>query len=60
MIHAYHDRAINRALDAGVKCVEHGFLMGEATMERMVKEKVALSIQGKHQPGPGCTCSTEK
>ena len=45
MIHAYHDRSINRALDAGVKCVEHGFLMSEATMERMVKENVAISIQ---------------
>ena len=45
MIHAYHDRSINRALDAGVKCVEHGFLMTEATMERMVKEKIAISIQ---------------
>lgn len=26
MIHAYHDKSINRALDAGVRCVEHGFL----------------------------------
>lgn len=45
MIHAYHDRSINRAIDAGVKCVEHGFLMGEETMERMVREGVAISIQ---------------
>ena len=45
MIHAYHDRSINRAIDAGVKCVEHGFLMTEPTMERMVKEGIAISIQ---------------
>ena len=45
MIHAYHDRSINRAIDAGVKCVEHGFLMQEDTMKRMVKEGVAISIQ---------------
>lgn len=45
MIHAYHDRSINRALDAGVRCVEHGFLMSEDTMKRMVKENIAMSIQ---------------
>ena len=45
MIHAYHDRSINRAIDAGVKCVEHGFLMSEETMKRMVKEGIAISIQ---------------
>mmetsp|Transcript_33099 Transcript_33099/g.59650 ORF Transcript_33099/g.59650 Transcript_33099/m.59650 type:complete len:451 (-) Transcript_33099:233-1585(-) len=45
MIHAYHDRSINRAIDAGIKCVEHGFLMNEETMKRMVREKIAMSIQ---------------
>ena len=45
LVHAYHDRSINRAIDAGVKCIEHGFLMGEDTMKRMVEEKVAISIQ---------------
>ena len=27
LCHAYHDRSINRALDAGVRSIEHGFLM---------------------------------
>ncbi|CAB9509420.1 amidohydrolase [Seminavis robusta] len=45
MIHAYHDRSIMRALDAGVKCVEHGFLMSEECMKRMVKEGIAICIQ---------------
>ena len=45
MIHAYHDKSINRALDAGVKCVEHGFLMSEETMIRMKKEGIAISLQ---------------
>ncbi len=45
-IHAYHDDAINRALDAGVKCVEHGFLMSEATVKRMAEENIVLSLQG--------------
>ena len=45
MIHAYHDRSINRALDAGVRCVEHGFLMSEETMKRIADEGVAMSMQ---------------
>lgn len=33
------------ALDQGVKCIEHGFLMDEATMDRMVAEDIVLSAQ---------------
>ena len=46
-VHAYHDRSINRALDAGVKMLEHGFLMSEDTMDRMVKEGIVLSVQAQ-------------
>jgi imidazolonepropionase-like amidohydrolase len=46
-VHAYHDRSINRAIDAGVKMIEHGFLMSEATMDRMVKEGIVLSVQAQ-------------
>jgi imidazolonepropionase-like amidohydrolase len=45
-IHAYRSDAINRALDAGVKCIEHGFLMDEATVKRLADEKIVLSLQG--------------
>ncbi len=45
-IHAYRDDAINRALDAGVKCVEHGFLMSEPTVKRLADENIVLSLQG--------------
>ena len=45
-VHAYHDNSINRAIDAGVKCIEHGFLMSEETVKRMKDEGVALSVQG--------------
>lgn len=44
-MHVYQDAHINLALNMGVKCVEHGFLMKEATMKRMAKEGVALSAQ---------------
>jgi imidazolonepropionase-like amidohydrolase len=45
-IHAYRDDAINRALDAGVKCIEHGFLMSEPTVKRLADENIVLSLQG--------------
>ena len=45
-IHAYRDDAINRALDAGVKCVEHAFLVSEETIKRMKRENIVLSLQG--------------
>ncbi len=45
-VHAYTDKSYNRALDAGVKCFEHGFLIGEKTIKRMAKtEGVFWSFQ---------------
>jgi imidazolonepropionase-like amidohydrolase len=46
MAHAYHDLSVNRAIDAGVRVIEHGFLMSERTVRRMAKEDIALSLQG--------------
>jgi imidazolonepropionase-like amidohydrolase len=45
MAHAYHDLSVNRCIDAGVKVIEHNFLVSEETVMRMKKEGVALSIQ---------------
>jgi len=44
-IHAYRDDAINRALDAGVTVIEHGFLMSEKTVKRLADENIVLSAQ---------------
>jgi imidazolonepropionase-like amidohydrolase len=44
-IHVYHAAHINLAIDAGVKCIEHGFLIDERTMRRMVREEIVLSAQ---------------
>ena len=44
-IHAYTTEAVNRALDAGVRCVEHGFLVDEATIQRMARDSIVLSAQ---------------
>jgi imidazolonepropionase-like amidohydrolase len=44
-VHAFNDASVNRALDAGVRCVEHGFLMEETTVQRMAEEGQVLSLQ---------------
>ncbi len=44
-VHAYPPAAIQRAMAAGVQCVEHGHLMDEATAKRMADKGVWLSIQ---------------
>jgi len=45
LAHAYHDSSVNRAIDAGVRCIEHNFLVSEDTVKRMKKEGIALSCQ---------------
>jgi len=44
--HAYRDDAVNRAIDAGIKVIEHNFLVSEETIMRMAKEGIILSLQG--------------
>jgi len=44
-VHGYTPRAVNRAIDAGVKVIDHGQLLDQKTLERMVKEGVWLSFQ---------------
>ena len=34
--HAHGDTAVNAALDAGIDCIEHGFMIGDETIRRMV------------------------
>jgi imidazolonepropionase-like amidohydrolase len=45
MVHAYPPPAIQRAVAAGVKCIEHGHLMDDATASLMAKNGTWLSIQ---------------
>lgn len=45
LAHAYHESSVNRAIDAGVRVIEHNFLVSEKTIKRMKKEGVALSVQ---------------
>jgi len=44
-VHAYTPRAIRTALDAGVKCIDHGHLADEATAKLMAEKQVWWSLQ---------------
>jgi imidazolonepropionase-like amidohydrolase len=44
-MHAYTPKAVNRAIDAGIKDVGHGQLLDRETLERMAAEGVHLSTQ---------------
>ncbi|MDG2243632.1 MAG: amidohydrolase family protein [Rhodospirillaceae bacterium] len=44
-VHAYTDGSVNRALDAGVKVIEHGHLLTEPTLRRIKKDGAYLSSQ---------------
>jgi imidazolonepropionase-like amidohydrolase len=44
-VHAYTPRAIKTAIRGGVKCIEHGHLMDEATAELIAQNGIWLSTQ---------------
>lgn len=44
-VHAYHARSVRRAIEAGVKVIEHGNLLDEATLRLMAEKGVWLSGQ---------------
>src|ERR1700733_8631649 len=44
-VHAFTLMAIRRAIAAGVKCIEHGFLMDDATAKLIAEEGIWLSLQ---------------
>lgn len=43
--HAYTTRAVQRAIEAGIKCIEHGQLLDEATIQLLGQKGVWLSLQ---------------
>jgi imidazolonepropionase-like amidohydrolase len=44
-VHAYTPRAIQQAIRAGVKCIDHGQLVDEETVKMMVDNNVYWSLQ---------------
>jgi imidazolonepropionase-like amidohydrolase len=50
-VHAFTNRAVNKAISAGVKCIEHGQLIDEPTVKLMGEKGVWLSIQALDEEG---------
>lgn len=44
-VHAYTPRAVRQAIEAGVKCIDHGQLLDEATAKLMAEKGVWWSLQ---------------
>lgn len=51
-VHAYTPRAVRRAIEAGVRCIEHGQLLDEATLKLMADKGVWLSAQNLVEDTP--------
>ncbi len=45
MVHAYTSRAVQRAIEAGVKSIEHGQMLDEETLQIMADKGIWLSLQ---------------
>ncbi|MCW5940064.1 MAG: amidohydrolase family protein [Fimbriimonadaceae bacterium] len=54
-VHAYHPRSIRRAVEAGVKCIEHGQMLDEDTMRLLAEKGVWLSLQMLRESSPDMT-----
>lgn len=51
-VHAYTSRAVRRAVDAGVRCIEHGQMLDESTIKYLKRKKVWLSLQNLMESTP--------
>ena len=51
-VHAYTPKAVQRAVEAGVKCIEHGQLLDKYTLKLMAKKGVWLSLQNLVEDTP--------
>jgi imidazolonepropionase-like amidohydrolase len=45
MVHAYTPRSVQQALRAGVRCIEHGHLLDEETVEKIAEHGAWWSVQ---------------
>lgn len=54
-VHAYTDRSVQRAIEAGVKCIEHGQMVSEQTLVMMRDRDVWLSLQVLRSSTPDMT-----
>ena len=59
-VHAYTAKAVRRAVDAGVKCIEHGQLLDEETMKLLAEKGTWLSLQALDPAPPTAPESTRR
>jgi imidazolonepropionase-like amidohydrolase len=59
-VHAYTPGAVRRAIEAGVKCIEHGQLLDEPTIELMAQRGIWLSAQNLIAESPNMTAERRK
>ena len=57
-VHAYTVRAVRRAIEAGVKSIEHGQLLDEPTMKLLAKKGIWLSLQALDEAPPSAPAAT--
>ena len=58
-VHAYTPKAVRRAIEAGVKCIEHGQLLDEPTMQVLGQKGVWLSLQALDEAPPTAAPETK-
>jgi len=51
-VHAYTVKAVSRAVEAGVLCIEHGQLLDEPTMKLLADKGIWLSLQALDEAPP--------
>jgi imidazolonepropionase-like amidohydrolase len=51
-VHAYTPKAVRRAVEAGVKCIEHGQLLDQATIKLLGEKGIWLSLQALDEAPP--------
>jgi imidazolonepropionase-like amidohydrolase len=59
-VHAYTPKAVRRAVEAGVKCIEHGQLLDEATMKLLADKGIWLSLQALDEAPATATQATRE
>ena len=57
-VHAYTPKAVRRAVEAGVKCIEHGQLLDEPTMKLLADKGIWLSLQTLEEAPPTASAAT--
>jgi imidazolonepropionase-like amidohydrolase len=57
-VHAYTPKAVRRAVEAGVKCIEHGQLLDESTMQLLGEKGIWLSLQALDEAPAAAPAST--